>query len=99
MGGEMSKHTPAPWTYDKEAGRVLAGGNRICGINGYLNDQGNANARLIAAAPAMLDVLDAWSNAHWLAGVEAVQDSNDPLEALLYRTRMAIHDALKGGAA
>lgn len=36
------------------------------------------------------DVLDAWSKASWFAGVPAVPDSNDPLEALLYRTREAL---------
>lgn len=36
------------------------------------------------------DVLDAWSKASWFAGIEAVKDSDDPVEALLYRTREAL---------
>lgn len=52
------KHTPGDWEYIKMTGRVVSGDVRICGINGFMSDTGNANARLIAAAPDLLEALE-----------------------------------------
>ena len=62
----MSKHahTPAPWAVD--AGRIKIEGRKICGgpdnrtlaaVRWYCSRTGDANARLIAAAPDMLKAL------------------------------------------
>ena len=65
----MSKHTPGPWVYTTslqgERGRYIRGANdeqpgkmaiaRICGRGGY--SEYTANARLIAAAPDLLEAL------------------------------------------
>ena len=53
----MSKHTPGPWTLD---GNYVYGSNfviaQVYQIS-FENPEGKANARLIAAAPEMFDVL------------------------------------------
>lgn len=66
----MSKHTPGPWEIDKRCETSvfaeLDGRRGICSTGGYstntidpevLNDENNANARLIAAAPDLLEAL------------------------------------------
>ena len=63
----MSKHTPGPWRYDRSNGSPTTGQHMIAGAKpGYLaevRDCGSgdvqANARLIAAAPDLLDALQA----------------------------------------
>lgn len=57
----MSGHTPGPWRFDAEYGRVEADGRRVCdmpsaGLSLYPEEY-EANARLIAAAPEMLEAL------------------------------------------
>ena len=62
-----AKHTPGPWRYQRENGSPTTGQHMIAGANpGYLaevRDCGSgdvcANARLIAAAPELLDALQA----------------------------------------
>src|SRR5690625_4116976 len=49
-----------------------------------------ANARLIAAAPELLGVVEALVVQLSLAGCDAVEDSNNPLEALHWRAREAV---------
>jgi hypothetical protein len=65
----MTMHTEGPWRVSGrcyELGEGLAGvsgpgWNELAGVvvevNGYLNDEGIANARLIAAAPDLLEAL------------------------------------------
>lgn len=60
----MNKHTPGPWRVDKIFGLIMgAKGEEIAAIHsgteeGRQNlETSNYNARLIAAAPEMLDVL------------------------------------------
>ena len=63
----MSKHTPGPWLIDSRCStHVVALTRPICSAGGYANNsvpsddlasENNANARLIAAAPEMLDML------------------------------------------
>lgn len=56
----MSKHTPGPWVAG-DCGAVFNGaGNKVagCGVSHFLTTaEMDANARLIAAAPQMLSVL------------------------------------------
>lgn len=60
----MSKHTNAPWFVDEEASTdlfryVMSEGypNVICKIDRRANKRSEANARLIAAAPELLEAL------------------------------------------
>ena len=68
----MSKHTPGPWFVTEggqyiEASRYEHGGRQIVGKpQGDNPEQWNANARLIAAAPELLEALQsvvAWMDA------------------------------------
>lgn len=56
-----AKHTPGPWRIDPRAAcRVVAGENDTvasAGCQSNLADQYEANARLIAAAPDMLEAI------------------------------------------
>jgi hypothetical protein len=64
----MSKHTPGPWSVDaedvdlfaQETHRIWinADGMHICYVDGPRNPERNANARLIAAAPDLLEAFD-----------------------------------------
>ena len=95
----MSAHTPGPWVASKHAGWCVsvkgAGTLLVCG--GQSEDppenQAAANARLIAAAPELLEALKAWSIASWLAGVAPDIDSNDPFASMLAQTHAAIAKA------
>jgi hypothetical protein len=58
------KHTPGPWRINRDRNIEAGDGNviRVCGVImpcGYVpdGDEGYANARLIAAAPELLDSL------------------------------------------
>jgi len=55
----MSKYTPGPWSAKKHTDTkgltVSAGGNSIASVR--LRDEAEANARLIAAAPELLEAL------------------------------------------
>ena len=61
----MSKHTPGPWQYAFEGGTVAfiteADGTTVCKLSTLENSTAHsrlaANARLIAAAPALLEAL------------------------------------------
>ena len=52
--------------------------------------EGAANARLIAAAPDLLEVVERFATSGWLAGVAPEVDSNDPVAALLARAHAAL---------
>ena len=60
----MSKHTPGPWTYhicrDTSTARIEAkGGCEVVGSTvGYSSEECEANAKLIAAAPDLLEALE-----------------------------------------
>ena len=66
----MSKHTPGPWSYRGSLGphsnphllgpHVVenATGIQIAILNGWRSEVSEANARLIAAAPALLEALE-----------------------------------------
>lgn len=99
----MTAHTPGPWVItphptpnvdvfgvgevmdDKETQYALS--HTIC----YQNAE--ANARLIAAAPELLDVAQRSAAALVSAGVESNASSDNPLEWLLHMTLAAIAKA------
>jgi len=72
----MSRHTEGPWVYDRR-GENLVGRNgvrvRVYGsglsFSGLPDDESKANARLIAAAPELLealkDLVDACDGNYW----------------------------------
>ncbi len=61
----MSKHTPGPWFVDAEHAGLFeqdqarfwinASGTHVAYVDGPRNDERTANARLIAAAPELLE--------------------------------------------
>ena len=59
----MSKHTPGPWFFNFEAGRYVIshqgnfGPHKALAITGGFYPDLEANARLIAAAPELLEAL------------------------------------------
>lgn len=65
----MSTHTPGPWDFRGSLGPTsnphlkgphvveAANGSQIAILNGWRSDVSEANARLIAAAPELLDAL------------------------------------------
>jgi hypothetical protein len=57
-----------------------------------------ANARLMIAAPELLDVVDLLCKQLVMAGEEPVKDSNSPIESLFYRALMARAKALPAPA-
>ena len=54
-----AKHTPGPWKMKKDrfSQSVWAGNDRIAEMMGWGKQRRRANARLIAAAPALLEAL------------------------------------------
>ena len=63
----MSKFTAGKWTYDTPSGCVHCEGKLIADVAGagganYQHDKGQANARLIASAPVMYELLKVWVN-------------------------------------
>jgi hypothetical protein len=56
----MSRHTPGPWIYhwDGEGGAFVSGGGTAIADTVGPTECRKANARLIAAAPEMLEALD-----------------------------------------
>lgn len=53
----MSKHSPGPWKVDERRDWLVlsAGGKAVCSVP--YQDESHADARLIAEAPAMLELL------------------------------------------
>ena len=72
----MSKHTPGPWMKDDDGDRVVDLAYFIVAeVDGVDEAEVEANARLIAAAPDMLEALREVFAAHpnhtWLPGLSA----------------------------
>lgn len=71
----MSKHTPGPWEVRYEY-NVFAGKRSVASAGGYASngpdelaivEENKANARLIAAAPAMYEALvELWEAGEWV---------------------------------
>ena len=66
---------PQPW-YVAEVYKEIGGGS---------DEEVRANARLIAAAPALFDVVERLCYALAASGVVPIHDSNDPVESLFYQ--------------
>jgi hypothetical protein len=90
-----AKFTPGPWEIEKAGGAVdiRSKADRKPIAELWLQEDTMANAHLISAVPDLYDVADAMSKAFYMAGVAAVKDSDNPFEAILYRTRMALAKA------
>lgn len=55
----MSKHTPGPWARYGSIIRSIACNDRKIADVRVIDDEGQANARLMAAAPDLLEALEA----------------------------------------
>jgi hypothetical protein len=97
-GGRMSAHTPGTWavsTFDgpEGYGEIVADGFlRVCSVPFWpcASDEMEANARLVAAAPELLEALK------WAIG--QVEDDLDPdHQAAMDAARAAIAKAEGGG--
>lgn len=79
-----NKHTPGPWQWEKRGGafRAIEGpsGPSVAVTEEYAGDAwidvSEANARLIAAAPEMLEAL-IQAAAHLSSGIQTIQGSHD----------------------
>jgi len=88
-----TKHTPGPWHIGMKPGPIIYGpsGEQVaCLLPAMLDNQENkANARLIAAAPALLEALQVA-----VLRVELANKEGDPiLSAWLSEARQAIAQA------
>lgn len=94
-----AKHTPGPWE--------VAGGyirTRFDGRNGgfsiarveALNDERDANAAVLAAAPDLLAVAKLSAGALCLSGIEPDAHGEDEIAWLLHQTEAAIAKATGG---
>ena len=79
-------HTPAPWKHDPTWGIIKYGKTEICALH-----SGNlANARLIAAAPDLLDALD-WA-------LRQIEDDLDPDHQAAFDAALSTLRKAKGEA-
>jgi len=99
----QSKHTPGPWNSEHRAGSIdiWSGGgfvHQIACINPYAGDSGTttetdeSNARLIAAAPEMLDALKAVADFDLTSDIESygIQKATENLVMLKRSCRVLI---------
>lgn len=54
----MGEWTPGPWTFGPSATILGANGRRVCRFGVFIDETELADARLIAAAPDLLDALE-----------------------------------------
>ena len=92
----MSKHTPGPWKV-RNVREVFCGNKRICHVNAASReplsikddwDVAAANARLIAAAPDLLEAL-----LRTCAALESVSYSDPSIASAINTARAAIAKA------
>lgn len=104
MAGEM-KHTPGPWEYaadKRDTMRVFAGDGEIVralsthGHRRLSKAEREANARLIAAAPDLLEFVEQIFNGLDTGMVKVDSPADETLENVLSRGRAAVSRA-KGG--
>lgn len=75
----MSGHTPGPWTYDKQYRRLMGPDGKDLYIEGGAHwattrdPEAEANSRLIAAAPELLEALEQFLN-HYPGGINPFLD-------------------------
>ena len=93
------KHTPGPWsieTEDEYCGQIDAANGEIVGV--FVEDPNEHDARLIAAAPELLDALkyatDALSGGLWDYGPG--QDEHEKCNEVLESCRAVIAKATGG---
>ena len=89
------KFTPGPWKvgksiYQSQARVVSEKGGRIADVFAYEEDQAHANAVLIAAAPAMRNVLS-----HYLDLLERANQGDTIDECKLFEDMVLIEQVLK----
>lgn len=104
-----AQHTPAPWGYEPTSGAIFYADNDVEPLIASTNlecvsvEQGDADGRLIAAAPTMLDELEMLaSGLHML--IRAI-DEGDPISEIRFRAedmkreaKVAIAKATGGAA-
>ena len=81
-----NKHTPAPWHTEKQINNNITIHNETCGVVAIIPPQLYhyiANARLIAAAPELLEI------------IEAMVDCMDKGIACHFQTGCAMHLKMK----
>ena len=83
------KGTPGPWHYDDELGGVYS---ERCQFVCDVTDKDNA--KLIAAAPELLEACMRMRNQLYAAGYEAERGSLNPTRCLLNQIEEAINKAL-----
>jgi hypothetical protein len=83
-----AKHTPGPWinlsnliVYDSDDGGPF---RSICQMNENNNE---ANARLVAAAPELLDALDQLVDLMWFGSREELEEIEKYARAVLAKSR------------
>jgi len=84
-----AKHTPGPWKREAKTGRnrfriTDARGHQVADTNTY-NEDAEANADVIAAAPELLEALQEL--------VDGMTDVEDSESCVLFRARAAIAKA------
>lgn len=104
----MAKHSKGPWTVDlhhtrRNAGRTHAMVSSpdsivplaavVLGVDGSIEEEGRANARLIGGTLDLLDVAARWAMAMFQSGIAPVENSDDPLECLTFDTQAALFKA------
>lgn len=102
----MSKHTPGPWTFREHGYPTLyrvhafvegSDSAPVCGLwmpaeQLTIVEEGRANARLIAAAPELLEALKAVESSVFLLGLHVDEDGCEGCQ-LRVRARSAIAKA------
>jgi hypothetical protein len=93
----MSKHTKGPWEVDKIASMHVQSGRRgVCSTGGYSNNQecpikieeeNQANAHLIAAAPDMLEALEEVLNIKDYDTAEKCEEVREKARAIVAKAR------------
>lgn len=89
-----TQHTPGPWVQGVEyySRHVYGCGQTVASAFGH--DEGEANARLIAAAPDLLETLDTL----WRMSVQSDRAKNDIDYRDALANAKAVIDRAKGGA-
>jgi len=86
-----AQHTPGPWSYKAEGGRFIIDnqpGRAIACTAGF-EPTNEANARLIAAAPELLEAAETV-----LAGLNARIDAADPSAVPIFSGIADLHSAI-----
>ena len=90
----MSKHTPGPWSYVGETHGFYVGkpGIRLAAVMGAGGvEEEEANARLIAAAPELLDIVQRFVTTSrgddWIANLNQLSDLLDDAEIVIAKAK------------